>query len=109
MTFSGPSADLWERYSRATNAPVIMALGPAGVTALNERVVKAREFEDLAPADRALVEKAELEISAGLSPTLQDPSDWQSDWAAEDAADDARQAREGKALPTVDDDAWVGL
>lgn len=112
----GPTPEFWQRYSRATNAPVIMGLGLDGVVALNERVIAAGEFDAMSEADQRLIEQAEYEISAGLSPTLQDPADWArgSDWAREEAElglEPAPVPAEAKALelPDADGDGWVGL
>lgn len=118
MTFEGPDPELWERYSHATNGPAIMDLGLDGVAELNERVIAARTWAGLSAADQALIRLAEIQISSGLSPTLQHPASWAagSDWAAEDAElglepgdapDDG--GSEGKSLPSPDDGGWIGL
>lgn len=119
MSFQGPDPELWDRYSRATNAPVIMALGLDGVSEFNARVVAARTWEALSDGDRELILRAEYEISAGLSPTLQQPADWTvgSDWAAEDEAFGLEPGEapagdggsQGKSLPDPDDGGWIGL
>lgn len=104
MTFTGPSPELMERYSRATQAPSIMALGLDGVTAFNERVIAARTFEGLSAADQQLIVAAEAEINAGASPTLVDPEEW-GPW---DDVPAAPAVAEAKSAPG-DDGGWVGL
>lgn len=113
----GPTPEFWDRFSRATNAPVIMGLDPAAGRALNERMLAAGTFEAMSETDQRLIEQAEYEISAGLSPTLQHPDDWAagSDWAAEEAELGLEPAPPPEAelkaleLPAADDDGWVGM
>lgn len=108
-TWGGPDPDLWERYSRACQAPVIMGLGLDGVAAMNERVIAAGTFDELSAADQGLIRDAELQISSGLSPTLQQPEDWTagSDWTAEDEALDGGSSAD--SLPDPGEGDWIGL
>lgn len=114
---TGPTPEFMIRYSRATQAPIVMALGLDGVTALNERVIAAGTYEALDDDDKRLILRAEQQIRAGESPTLQNPADWDWDWMAEDAAlddplladDDASgEDDEAKGID-YDDEGWIGL
>ena len=102
-----PTAEFFDRLNRAFQAPVLMALTPEESAALLDRLVQHATVDDVAPADRELLDQAEQEIRRGLSPTLQDPSNWGGDWAAEDEAADPPV--EGKTLGQDGDDMWVGL
>lgn len=107
MTFLGPSRELLERLGRAEHSPLFMAMDLPVRKALEARVVQCREFGELTEPDQELIEAGEREVSAGLSPTLQNPADWGGDWAAEDEQVGARRGRaQAKAL---DVDGWAGI
>lgn len=89
----GPSRALLERLGRAEHSPLLMGMPFAVRKALERRVIAVREFDQLSDADQELIEAGEREVSAGLSPTLQNPADWGGDWAAEDLAVQERRER----------------
>lgn len=117
MTFEGPDPALWDRYSVATNAPVIMGMELDELVAMNDRVVAARTWDGLSEEDRELIELAELQVSAGMSPTLQHPDSYAhlSDWTKEDEAlglepgEPRDGGSQGKSLPDPNAADWIGL
>lgn len=66
-------------------SPVMLAMEPADEDALRERLLAASSLDDLSDADRELLRDAALQVVAGRSHTLTDPSDW-GDVSAVDAA-----------------------
>lgn len=100
---SGPNAELFQRYGTAGMTPAIGALSYDEQAALRERVFAVETFEELSPADQAVILEGEAIVAAGQAPTLAAAglgTEGESDWAAEDAALDA--------VPDADDDGWVG-
>lgn len=127
----GPGPELLQLIHLAFNAPRVMGMGWDERDEWRDRLVAVRTADELAPADRAILDEAVAEVRAGLSPTLEHPDSWAdvgavgSDWAAEDAVLDAGEPQTkgvdfdepddqpaGPAaadLPAADDDGWVGV
>lgn len=99
---SGPNAELFQRYGTAGMTPVVGSMSYDEQAAFRARVFAVETFDELDPADQALIERAEAIVAAGEAPTLAGPVPG-ADWAAEDAALDADEP----VLPP-DDDAWTG-
>ena len=85
-THPGPSPVLQMLFAKAQAAPLLVALPGGEQHALNERVIAAREFEDLDRADQALISRGILQTNAGMAGA--NYGDFDADWAAEDAVRD---------------------
>lgn len=80
-----PLAVLYHLYGLLQSSSLWLTVPDEEKDALSERVLDATQVSDLSAEDQTLLRRGALDVSAGNSPVLTDPSDW-GDWEAIDAA-----------------------